>query len=143
MTKNFKQLFSEIREIPVPVGLLGRVVTRVNEERRYSVFRKRFFVYSAISLMSMAVFVYSVSWLSLSVAESGFGEILGLLGTDFGIVISSWQSYSLSLLETAPVASLTFLLSSFALLMYFARFFLKNSFNLAKLFGIKNLKHNN
>ena len=143
MRNDFKTLFSELKDAPVSTELLGRVVSRVHEESRYRQFKRSFLVYSLSGVVAVVVFIYSLTWLSTSVASSGFGDILSLIGTDFGLVASFWQNYLMSLLETAPVASFTFLLSSASLILFVIRFLMKNNLNLAKFLHLNNLSHNN
>jgi hypothetical protein len=83
--------------------LLLRISLRAREEELFLQFRKRV-VLGLLGLIGSALgLVGATVWFLVSSSLSGFSEMASLLTSDGGYVLSHWQDYSLSLLETLPV----------------------------------------
>jgi len=102
------------------------IMTRISQEKAARALKRRFFAYSALSLVSAAVFVVSLFAAGDAFARSGFSSFLSLLWTDFSAVASLWRSYLATLVEALPTASSIIVLASVFTLISFLRMAAKN-----------------
>jgi hypothetical protein len=107
-------------------GLLPRILLEI-EQRRQSSLRKRMFVLvaSSVGLAFLTFLTWSAARLQL--AQSGMGQMLSLLFTDFKEVLVNWQSYTLLLLESLPVMSVFLALASATGLLILFKFFVQTA----------------
>ncbi|HBH46479.1 MAG: hypothetical protein A2445_03975 [Candidatus Jacksonbacteria bacterium RIFOXYC2_FULL_44_29] len=106
MRPDYEQLFTHLTPPEPPAGLLGKVMNRIYQAKRLQNIKRRVFVFSMITLGSVLAFISSAKMLHSGLTQSGFTQFFSLLFSDFQIVITNWQNYSLSLLETLPIMSL-------------------------------------
>jgi hypothetical protein len=102
-----------------PQGLYEKVILRIEAEKQRQIARKQLGVVLMVflSLSVAAIPVWNAFW--ASIGQSGFGQYLSLIFSDSRVVISHWQDFGLSLLESLPVVNvagflailLTFLLT--------------------------------
>lgn len=99
--------------------LFDKVIGRIQQfqrDKRVKAVKRRIFVFSALSLISLIAFVPAFSTMKLNMTESGFLNFISLLFSDFKVVMSYWQNFTMSLLESLPVVNLVlvfFLVFSF------------------------------
>jgi len=99
-----------------PRGLLDKILNRIHREERFLVLR-RIVIFSVTFVASLEGFVPAAKMLLSDFNQSGFVSFFSLMFSDFSTVLSSWQSFSMILLETLPAASIALLL--FVLLIFF------------------------
>jgi len=102
--------------IEPPNGLLEKILNRIHKEQRFLVFKK-IVIFSITFVVSVAGFMPAARMLVSDFNQSGFMSFFSLLFSDFSIVLSSWQSFSMILLETLPALSIALLL--FILFVFF------------------------
>ncbi len=128
MEQNYHQLFSHLKTAEPPAGLLPKVLKRLEKEAARSAARaRRQLALASLLLLSSLVAlvpIFRAAYADLS--ASGFLSYLSLLFSDFSIVVSSWQSFAFSLLETIPVVSLTLLLAVTFIFLFALRFFARD-----------------
>ena len=90
MGKNYEQLFE-------------RILMRIKEERRLIAVKRMLVASFVVMAGSVAAFIPIFNAARTGLYESGFINSLSLIFSDFGIVMSYWQNFALSLLETFPV----------------------------------------
>jgi len=126
MSQNYEKLFSHYQSPEPSYGLLGKIMKHIESEKRLSVIKWRVAVFFAGLLGSLAALFPVIQMLQARIVESGFGQFLSLLFSDFGTVATYWQSFSLSLLETLPVLHLAMFLALIFALMEFLKFFVRD-----------------
>ena len=103
--KKTNHIFNSISEIQPPSYLKEAVLRRISETREKEIRRKKIlfqcgFVFSGASLLFAGIFF------GKEIVSSEFWSIAALGFSDMGIVLSHWQSFGLSLLETLPIVAL-------------------------------------
>ena len=128
----FKRKFNvELNPLEPPAGLLDKVMSRIGEERELSILRARVVTFAIVFCFSFIALFPIVRFVWTELIDSGFTTFFSLLFSDAGLVLASWQNFSLSLLEALPVTSLIALSFVCMLLMISSRFLtrdLKNIF---------------
>jgi ABC-type phosphate/phosphonate transport system permease subunit len=84
--------------------LFARIISKISQERKNYNLRRLVF-YSVIFVASVISLVPAIGVLVNSATETGFSDFIYLLFTDYSVILVYWQSFSLALLETLPVAS--------------------------------------
>ncbi len=93
----------DMQLIDPPADLLKQVMTRIDKEQTLAILRKQLY---GILVVAGFVCVATVRIVFLLIRESmqaGFAQYVHLLVSDFNAVISYWQDFVLSLLESLPV----------------------------------------
>lgn len=109
----------QIQLAAVPDGLVSSVMERVRMEEEYFQFRKTMaFVFCGLCL-SILGFMWSLGLFLGDIARSGFSLVVSLAVSDTGTVLSYWQDFGYSVLETLPAISAIFMLSTFIGALYF------------------------
>ncbi len=111
MRKDLEKLFSHLNPAEPPSGLFEKIMYRIREEQRVFAIKQRVAVFSVIMIASMIAFIPAFKLVQTDLSESGFLQFLSLVLSDFGVVITYWHSFFMSLLETIPAISLTILLA--------------------------------
>jgi len=114
--------------IEPPEGLLEKIMTRIDKEKRLLAVRRRIIVFSVLLASSILLANPAVKILASEAGESGFFQFFSLIFTDTGIIFTSLRYFSMALLETAPVIGFMAVLSV-ALVFLWA---LKNLFSNVK-----------
>ena len=89
--------------------LFNRIMNRIHKERQFLI-RKRIVVFALLFMGSLIAVFPAFRALEKSITESGFMQFLSLIFTDFRMVVTYWQSFVLSLLESLPIINLTIFL---------------------------------
>ncbi len=111
MRKDFEKLFSHLNPAEPPSGLFEKIIYRIREEQRGFAIKQRVAVFSFIMVASIVAFIPAFKLFQTDLSESGFLQFLSLALSDFGVVITYWHSFVMSLLETIPAMSLVVLLA--------------------------------
>ena len=112
MRKDYEKLFSLLERPSPSAGLLNRIMERIHYEQHRKTLRWRLGFF-ALMLTGSAVAAWpAFRATQLALVESGFVQFFSLIFSDFGIVLSYWDSFGLLLLESLPVVSLVVLLGT-------------------------------
>ncbi len=115
------RLFSNLPPANPPPNLLGRILTRVTEERAWKAWRFKIAALVAGFVASAAALAFAVSVAFVSLTNSGVPQFLKLAITDTGAVAAYWQDFAYSLLETMPAGGLAAVLASIAVALILLR----------------------
>ena len=113
------------RYINPPRDLLEKILKRIHHEERVLVLR-RVVLFSITLLASLVAFVPTIKMLSSDLNHSGFLQFSSLMFSDFSTVAAYWQSFTMILLETLPVASLALFLAVLLTFLESAKSLTKN-----------------
>jgi len=117
MAKNWEKLFSYYNAPDPPNELLGKIMKRIDQEKRLLTLRRRLFLFSTGLIGAIVLFIPALKGVISGFTQSGFSQYFSLLFSDAEIVLAYWQNYALSLLETLPIVNLIlFLATVFAIL---------------------------
>lgn len=116
-------VFPELPEMPP--GLLDKVLCRIRREERVSAL-KRISVFSAGFFGSAVVLIPAFQAARADFVQSGFSHFISLIFSDPGIVVSFWNEFVFSILESLPVLSVIFLLVAIFVFLGSARMLAKN-----------------
>ncbi len=123
MRKNHQNLFTYLKPAEPPAHLLDGIMKRIEREQGSLKIKIRF-VFSLFAAVLMAgIFVPVWNNLQSEAAQSGFTQFISLLFSDLNSVLSSWQDYAMSLLESIPFVSLTVFLGIVFVLLFALRYF--------------------
>lgn len=115
--KRLNQAFSSIKSIEPPAKLEGAILCEIKKLQTRKMRQK--LILSEIGLIGsiLAVF-YTLFAFGTALLRSEFWSMVSLAFTDAGIILSHWQDFLYSAMETFPVLTLAaILLPIFALLM--------------------------
>ncbi len=122
---NYQKLLNNLENRPTPEGLHRAILLRLNTEQKKAV-RKRFFVAGLSFVVSFGATATAVSILMINLAQSGFWKFVSLMFSDGGTVLSYWQQFSLSLLESFSIPEMIVSLVCVLAVMLSLKFLLKN-----------------
>lgn len=117
--KDYEALFAHLQPPEPPAGLAGRIVERITVERHLRAARLRLIAFGCLLTGVAAAVIPVVRSVQSSVAGAGLPQFTSLLFSDFGAVLSYWDSFLLALLEALPATGIATIL---ALLLVSARF---------------------
>ncbi len=101
----------------VSSGLLAKVVLRIDIEKMAVSMRQRFMLMMLFFIVALVLFIPVLNSFKADINSSGFIQYASLLATDFKAIISDWQNYTLSLLESFPaVGAAELLVLAFSML---------------------------
>lgn len=106
MDDNYEKLFSRLKPLDPPAGLLERIINRIQTERNLLTVKRRLVIFSIGFIGSIAAFVPVFKMVYQGFAESGFMQFLSLLFSDTGVILTYFGNFLSSLLETLPVTGL-------------------------------------
>ena len=104
-----KHWYLFIKEVEAPRELYTRVLESVRITKLLAA-RVSMIIFGSIMLVSGATLVPAISYAMREFYASGFYDYLSLLISDHGVVFSSWQTFSLLLLESLPSLAILILL---------------------------------
>jgi len=121
MKENF-QLF-DIKE--PKSGLESKILTIIkNKEKRQN---QRVFIYSILaSISSFSLAVFGLINIVRNYFESGLSEYLSLIFSDGVSLLSYWQAYTLSVVESLPIFYITVVIASVWIFTLFIKKILKS-----------------
>jgi len=110
MSKNYQELFSRLAAPQMPPELLEKILNRLTKQQKLAA-KRRLFVFSFSLLGSLIALIPAWQFVWSGFAESGFWQFFSLLFSDAAVVLTYWQNYALSLLETFPASRLIIFLA--------------------------------
>ena len=106
---------------------------RVRFEKKITSVRKRVFYFSVAFCGSVAVFLAACLALQNALVQSELIQILSLVFSNPGAIITNWQDFGLFVLESLPTLSFAGFLLAVILLVASARFAVRYATELLKL----------
>jgi len=94
------------------VDLYDRIINQINREEKLMILKRRLILSSSGLLLSVFAFIPLSFKLFSDITQSGFSHFFSLLFSDFNIIMANIGDYILSLLELAPVFSLSLFLAA-------------------------------
>jgi hypothetical protein len=109
---------NENSHIPEPSGvLLDKIMEGIRKEKKFRQTRRRVVLFSIGLVLSLSAIVPAYDLFLGQIAQTGFGDFISLIWSDYEIIINYWGVFSLALLESFPVAeSVVFLTVIFLVL---------------------------
>ena len=92
-----------------PPDLFEKIMRRIEQERKIILLKRKLAFYFVSFSGSLAALFPAFNAARAGFAESGFGSYFSLLFSDTGTVLTYSQNFGLSLLESLPIISLSFL----------------------------------
>ena len=121
MRQDYEKLFSQLTP-PEPSGdFLNRVMERLQREEKLITAKRRIVFFSLGFAGSLVALIPAFSSTQAEVAKTGFGQVLSLIFSDSGAVMSFFNQYLLSLLETLPVINIILLFAIILIILEFAK----------------------
>ena len=136
MRADFEKLFSVLSEKEVPDGLFGRVMEKIQREQRLINLKRKMVFFAFCLVISIGIFIPVLRAVYSGFVDSGFIALFFLLFSDAGTVMTYWQNYALSLLETLPVTRLILFFATILALMELLRLAVRNVKNIFMLKGL-------
>lgn len=96
--------------IEPPIGLLQKIMSRIDKEEKISSLKKRIFILVGGMIGSLAVFGYVFSAARTAAIESGFADYFSLIFSNPSIIFNYWNNFLGTLLESFPVTEAALLL---------------------------------
>jgi hypothetical protein len=125
-----------------PAGLFHKIMARIKEEHRLMSIRRRIFVFSSLSIISIVALIPTFNWTHQSFSQSGFFQFFSLIFTDTSVVLAYWKSFVLALTESFPIINTAVFLVVFAIFLSSLKSLAKNIkvvFSHKRLFNINSL----
>ena len=83
--------------------LLEKIMLSIAQEKRAMAMNRRVAVFSLALILSFGGLIPALKGVYSGFVNSGFTQIFSLIFSDTAIVMSLWQNFALSLLETLPI----------------------------------------
>jgi hypothetical protein len=92
--------------------LLNKVLNRLDYERELKMLKPKLWMAVAVFLSGLVFLAFGVDIFVRAFVQTPIAHYLGLMFTDYTLVLANWQDYTSSLLESLPLGSLALLLTS-------------------------------
>jgi len=125
--KDYEKLFIRLEPLQAPEELFGKIMERIHRQERLAALRKRLIIFSIGLIASLAAFIPALRLMQQSLAESGFAQFFSLIFSDFGIVLTYWQNFALTLLESLPVLSVAAFLATIFIFLESLKFLVRDT----------------
>jgi len=102
------QLFSVIEPSE---NLRNSIINKIKKEEMKRTIYKIVFS-SVVSLSSVSLAIFSITYVIKDAYQSGLSEYLSLLLSDGGLLVSYWQTYAMSIVESLPIVPITLVVAS-------------------------------
>lgn len=107
--------------------LFEKIMGRIGMEKNKIAIKRKIAVFSVMLAVSFVGLIPAVKAAYSGFANSGFTQLFSLIFSDTAIVMSLWQNFALSLLETLPINGI--LIAGVFAVIFFGSFkFLVNNF---------------
>ena len=108
------QLFSVIEPSE---NLRNSIINKIKIEETKNVAYRIAFSF-AVSLTSISIGVISIINIIKDAYQSGLSEYLSLLFSDSALIVSYWQTYSMSVVESLPIIQISIVVASVGLFIW-------------------------
>ena len=122
---NYQNLLNNLSGSKAPEDLYKTVLLRVVLEQKRAI-KRRFAMAVASLVVSVGAAVMAVLVLANSLTASGFWKFVSLAFSDGGTVVTYWQQFSLSLLESFSVPEMVVSLACILAVMISLKFLIQN-----------------
>lgn len=116
MNPKLVQIFKNLPELEPSLKLESFILAKIERERNKIIREKKALAWAGILGSAMAA-IYAVSIFGQEILQSDFWSIISLAFSDINIVLSNWNDYALSLLETFPAVYAAFMLAPIFILL--------------------------
>lgn len=123
MNQKLHQAFKNITQINPPLDLKERTLARLDTQKQHALKRRLMGIYTGLTA-SAAALAYVLIFFSQTIFQSDFWNLLTLAYSDTGIVLSHWNDFLISLLETIPVMNITLILIPIFAILLLTGFFI-------------------
>jgi len=109
MNQKLETIF--ICSAPAPSGMEGRIMVRV-EKAAHRRFLEKIAAGSITSIACAVALVFVSRELAAEAAASGFGQYFSLVFSNSGAMLSDWQDFAWTMVESAPVTGFALFLGA-------------------------------
>jgi len=113
--------------------LYDRVLNKINQEASLATMKKRLILNLSGLILSVAAFIPLALKLLADSAETGLTQFLALMFSDFSLVMANIGDYFLTVLESTPIVSLAFVLTTLLALVFYTAKLTDSYVNFKKL----------
>jgi len=92
--------------------LLTKIFDRLKYEQELRILKPKFWAAVGTFIFGLGILVFGLGVFWRAFAQAPISHYLSLMFTDFNLIITNWQDYSLGILGSLPLGSLAILLSS-------------------------------
>lgn len=117
MEKNLRKISEDFNLVEPPAGLFDKIMCRIEKEKNFLTLRRRIIIFSIGLIGSAITFIPAFAYARSGFVESGFYSFFSLIFSDTEIVLTYWENFLQSLLETLPAAGLAALLATVAVFL--------------------------
>lgn len=117
MEKNLRKISEDFNLVEPPAGLFDKIMFRIEKEKNFLTLRRRIIIFSIGLIGSAIAFIPAFAYARSGFVESGFYSFFSLIFSDTEIVLTYWENFLQSLLETLPAAGLAALLATVAVFL--------------------------
>lgn len=103
---NRESFFEQPNDIKPPKRLFGRIITRLNSEKKLDSSRKKTLYFAFALIVSFLAFLTICVALQNVLVQSELLRILSLAFSDPKAILANWQDFGLLVLESLPAVSL-------------------------------------
>lgn len=140
MRKDYEKLFATLSPPELPEGLFDRVMKGIQKEKKLMILKRRIALFSIGFVGSFVAFFPTFKTLETNIYSSGFMQFSSLIFSDFKIIITYWQNFAMTLLETLPAINLAGFLTVLFVFFISLRFLTRDIWS---LYTIQNYQINN
>jgi len=112
--------------------LLAKVLCRLDYERELKILKPKLWTAIAVFLGGLIFLAFGVDIFLRTFVQTPIAHYLGLIFTDYALVLANWQDYTSSILESLPLGLLTLLLISVLGSLLLVDFSARRFFNFRK-----------
>lgn len=107
------QSFNRIDSVKPPKRLLGRIMSRLDSEKKLGSSKKKVVYFTLALFVSFAAFLAVGAALQSVLVQSELLRILSLVFSDPKDILANWQDFSFLILESLPAVSLAIFFVAF------------------------------
>jgi hypothetical protein len=128
MSEKLRKICQCICELNPPRNLCGFILAKIEKEKIKQAKRQLIFSYLGLGT-SVSLAIFALTIFGQAFWQSEFWTMLSLVFSDIAIVAKNWDTFSMSLLETFPVAHAAILLIPIFLALVSANCYFANKAN--------------
>lgn len=117
-----RRIFTRISPATPPRGLFSRIIKRLKLEKQLRLVKKHLAFFASFFVVFLILSVFAFIGFKHVLAESDLGPFVSLMFSDPGMVLKYWQSFALSVFESAPAGMIFILLITVSFLLFLAKF---------------------
>jgi len=116
MTDFTDDQLNELKNVPLPEGLDGRIISAVRREVQRQ--RRMIYFLDAVLISTVAASFLAVRLFLSDLSASPVRELLGLAWTDGRAVLNYFSDWMLAVVESTPIGSLTLTLGAIGISIF-------------------------